>query len=265
MRVSIPSVPFMLIVSVFWLASLPVVHAFEPPDPSDLESAEDLRYFTEQYPPYNYKRNGKLQGLMIDTWEAMWDRMGANLDRNDIVHAPWARCYHELKTWPGTSVAVMTYTDDRAEYMKFVGPLVEVRFVLFARKDKNIELNSLQDATEYTIGTVREDIGEKLLIGEGLDVENFERLEGPAQAAKLLKAGRIDLWSYQEDVARFEMAEEGLDMDNYEAVYVVDRSRLMAAFHKETPDALIADFQDALDGLKRTGKMDAIIERHLER
>lgn len=247
------------------LVWIPGLYAFDPPEPSELDSPDDLRYFTEQYPPYNYKANGRLQGLMIDTWEELWNQMGANLDRTDIVHAPWARGYHELHTWPGTALAVMTYTEDRAESMKFIGPLVNVRFVLFARKDANIEIDSLDEATEYIIGTVRDDIGEQLLTAEELDVDQFERLEGPATAAKLLKAGRIDLWSYQEDVARFEMGEQGLDADKYEVVYVVDRGKLMAAFHKETPDALISDFQTALDSLKRDGTIDALIQKHLGR
>lgn len=251
-----------------WLTLLvwtPGLYAFDPPEPDELDSPEDLRYFTEQYPPYNYKADGRLQGLMIDTWEELWDEMGADLDRTDIVHAPWARGYHELQTWPGTALAVMTYTEERAEFMKFIGPLVNVRFVLFARKDAGIEIDSLDDATEYVIGTVRDDIGEQLIAAEGIDVGQLERLEGPATAAKMLQAGRIDLWSYQEDVARFEMREQGLDIDEYEAVYVVDRGKLMAAFHKETPDALISDFQTALDGLKRDGTIDALIEQHLGR
>jgi len=240
-------------------------HAFEPPEPEDLKSPEDLRYFTEQYPPYNYKADGRLQGLMIDTWEALWDRMGADLDREDITHAPWARGYHELQMWPGTALAVMTYTEDRAEYMKFIGPLVDVRFVLFARKDAGIEIRHISDATGHTIGTVRDDIAEQLLVDEGLSLDDFERLEGPAQAAELLAAGRIDLWSYQEDVALFEMAQAGLDPDAYEAVYVTDRGTLMAAFHIATPQELIDEFQDALDAMKADGTMATVIERHLER
>lgn len=254
-----------LTVWLILLAWMPGLHAFEPPEPSELDSAEDLRYFTEQYPPYNYKADGRLQGLMIDTWEELWDEMGADLDRTDIVHAPWARGYHELLTWPGTALAVMTYTEERAEIMKMIGPLVEVRFVLFARKDANIEIDSLDDATDYVIGTVRDDIGEQLLVSGGVDVGQLERVEGPETAAKMLEAERIDMWSYQEDVARFQMREQGLDVDEYEAVYVVDRGQLMAAFHNETPEPLISDFQTALDSLKREGTIDELIEEHLGR
>jgi polar amino acid transport system substrate-binding protein len=38
-------------------------------------SAKDLTYITEQYPPYNFERDGRLQGISIDLLEMMWDRM----------------------------------------------------------------------------------------------------------------------------------------------------------------------------------------------
>lgn len=242
-----------------------LVTAADIPEPEEVQEPEDLRYFTEQYPPYNYKEDGRLQGLMIDTWEELWERMDADLDRSDIIHAPWARGYHELQEWPGTALAVMTYTEDRDEYMEFVGPLVDVRFVLFSRAEDDIELADVDDALDYTIGTVRDDIGEQLLTDEGLDVEEFERLKGPAQAAELLAEGRIDLWSYQEDVARFEMQEAGLDPENFDVAYVVDRGTLMLAFHEETPQPLLDEFQGHLDDMRDDGALEEIINRHLER
>lgn len=237
--------------------------AFALKAPDEIRSAEDLRYFTEQYPPYNYEADGELRGIMIDVWEELWDRMGADLDRDDITLAPWARGYHEVQTWPGTALAAMTYTESRAEYLAFVGPVVDVRFVLLAPKSAGIELNGLQELTDHAVGTVRDDIGEQLLVQRGFDADIFERLEDPAQAAAMLEAGRIDMFAYQEDVAMFEMEAEGLDVAEYEAVHVLDTGNLQLSFHVDTPQRLLDEFQAHLDDMRDDGTLDAIIDRHI--
>jgi len=39
-------------------------------------SAKDLTYITEQYPPYNYQDDGKLQGISVDLLEKVWQKWG---------------------------------------------------------------------------------------------------------------------------------------------------------------------------------------------
>jgi len=48
-------------------------------------SARDLTYITEQFPPYNYQEDGKLQGISVDLLEMAWERMGVNLmDKSNL-------------------------------------------------------------------------------------------------------------------------------------------------------------------------------------
>ena len=39
-------------------------------------SARDLTYITEQFPPYNYQEDGKLQGISVDLLEMAWTENG---------------------------------------------------------------------------------------------------------------------------------------------------------------------------------------------
>ncbi len=246
--------------SVFAALTVPIVALAEVP-----ESPADIRYWTEQYPPYNYEAEGELQGLMIDVWETLWERMEVDLDRDDITLAPWARAYHEIQNWPATAVAVMTHTESREAYMRFVGPMVDVRFVLFARAADDVELDDLADIRDYDVATVRDDIAEQLLVDEGFDVDDFERRDDPAEAASMLEAGRVDLFAYQEDVAGFEMELQGMDLDAYEAAYVLDEGNLQIAFHQDMPDAIIDDYQRTLDAMRSDGTLEDIIADHVER
>ena len=51
--------------------------AAEGNEPSDqVASAKDLTYITEQYPPYNFQKNGELQGISVYLLEAVWQKMG---------------------------------------------------------------------------------------------------------------------------------------------------------------------------------------------
>lgn len=50
--------------------------------------AKDLVYITEQFPPFNYQEDGKLQGISVDLLEKMLGHMNTTLNRSDIKLLP---------------------------------------------------------------------------------------------------------------------------------------------------------------------------------
>jgi len=64
------TIKFILLIAIF-MALLQVVEGVEASN-QIASSAIDLTYITEQFPPYNFKEDGELQGFSIDLLEAMF-------------------------------------------------------------------------------------------------------------------------------------------------------------------------------------------------
>ncbi len=63
---------------------IPLSTAVNPSAP-----AKDLVYITEQFPPFNYQDEGKLQGISVDLLDKMLSHMNTTLNRSEINVLPW--------------------------------------------------------------------------------------------------------------------------------------------------------------------------------
>ena len=226
-------------------------------------SVDDIVFITEQYPPYNFEQDNKLQGTAVDTLTLMLQRVGSRQTREDIQLLPWARGYKRALSEPNTCLFTTTRTEEREELFKWVGPLRAAKDVLIARKDRNIKIDSLEDIKKYKIGTIRDDIAELYLINAGISVDNMESVAETILNIKKLNRGRIDLWAYGEDGAMWELKANGFNPVEYESVRVIGSKDIYFAFNKDTPDAVIQTLQAALDSLKNDGEYQKILDRYL--
>jgi polar amino acid transport system substrate-binding protein len=146
---------------------------------------------------------------------------------------------------------------------KWVGPICSSRIVLIAPKSKKIKIQSINDLRKYKTGVVRDDVGEQLLLKKGITKESLEIVTSPDLNAKMLKAGRIDMWAYGEIVAKWILKQNGIRPEEFATAYVLLEGDQYFAFHKDTPDALINKFQGALDELKRQDAVKKIVDKYL--
>ncbi len=75
------------VVSVWTISTPSVVFA---------QHVDDLILMTEQYPPFNFKKDGKLQGISVDMIVLMLEKIDAKLTRKNIRLLPWARGYSDV-------------------------------------------------------------------------------------------------------------------------------------------------------------------------
>ncbi len=228
------------------------------------QTVDDLSIMTEIYPPLNFKEDGKLQGISVDILELLLERLNSTLTREDIRLLPWARAYKYLQTRENTCLFSTTRTEEREDLFKWVGPIIPARHVLIAPKYRKLSIQSVADLKTYRIGTVIEDVAEQLLVERGYNKGALIAVSHPSLCAKQLDKGRIDLWAYGEVVANWVLKKEGFSPADYETVYVLKEGGYYFAFHNETPDDLIQQFQQALDDLKKEGKVQKIIDSYLK-
>ncbi|HJW56185.1 MAG TPA: ABC transporter substrate-binding protein [Burkholderiaceae bacterium] len=242
-------------VVLMWLVSLSI-HA---------QTIDNLSFITEEYPPFNFEKDGKRQGISVDTLVEMLSLVGSRKTRDDIKLWPWARGYETALKEKNTVLFATVRTNAREHLFKWVGPIMPSRIVLVAPKSRNIIIGSIEDLnrSQYKIGVVREDVAEQLLLKLGVKPDRIFRATSGMNVAKMLQAGHIDMWAYGSPVILWNMKELGYATSDYEEVYTLSNSEsYYYAFHKNVDDKIIAQFQQALDYLKKSGKFDEIMVRY---
>lgn len=213
-------------------------------------SAEDLTYITEQRPPFSYEKGGMLQGISVDLLEMVWKRMDVNLNRSAIQLLPWTEGYEKTLRENGTVLFSTGRLPEREQLFKWAGPIASDRYVLLAKKDKNIGLLNEENLKNIKIGAIEDDMAVQMLLDEGVNEENMILETTSTPIIEMLKNGSIDAWAYGETAGIWEIQELGENASNYKAAYVLGVSDAYLAFNKGVPDSLVQSFQEAIDYIK---------------
>ena len=213
-------------------------------------SAQDLNslsYYTEEYPPFNFKGENKIEGIATDLLELTFREAGLTLNREDIQLLPWVRGYSYLQENKNTVLFSTTRTEEREKQFKWVGPIIPVRIAILAKKNRNIKVNSAEDLKMYKTAAVRNDVGHQILLTKGVSEKSMAIVSSSVQAAKMVDADRADFLAYDANVAKWIMKSNGINPNDYEEIYLLKDSSLYYALSIDVSDSLIKKFQDALD------------------
>jgi polar amino acid transport system substrate-binding protein len=229
------------------------------------QTLDALTLITEDYPPFNFERNGNRQGIAVDLLMEMLELTGSKKSRADIRVWPWARGYETALKEKDIVLFSTTRTEPRENLFKWVGPIMPSRIVLIARKKNGIRLASVEELgrSGYRIGVVREDVGEKLLDKVDGVRDKVVLLNSGISVAKMLQANRVDLWAYDIQVAMWNLKELGYDPAEYEEVFTLAQTHsYYFALSKKTDDKVVSMLQSALDQIKSRGRLNEIVARY---
>ncbi len=234
------------------------------------QSIEDISWYTEEYPPYNYTVNGEATGLAVDLLFAIWKKAGVTKTSKDLKIVPWARGVKTLETTPGTCLFTTSKTQQREDLgYKFVFPIPQVSKDsgnhIIARKSKNIRINTVDDLKSYKIGVVSKDIGQNLVEAAKVPATKIDECNNGNTLIKKLKKGRFDVISYSFTTGLKKMKEEGVDPSEYEIVFTFPPMPSGYAFHKNTDPELLKKLQTILDELNKDGTSDAILKKYMKK
>ncbi|AZE46090.1 ABC-type amino acid transport/signal transduction system, periplasmic component/domain [Pseudomonas chlororaphis] len=239
--------------SVLFAAS---ARAAQTPDTS-------LVLLTENFPPYNMARNGKnfaqgenINGIAVEIVREMFKRAGINYSLT--LRFPWERIYKLALEQPGYGVFVMARLPDREPLFKWVGPIGPDDWIMLARDDSKIALQSLEQARKYRIGAYKGDAIAETLAKQGLKPQVVLRDQ---DNARKLVGGQIDLWATGDPAGRYLARQEGVT--GLKTVLRFHSAQLYLALNKEVPDETVARLQAALDQLREEGVVEEIMGRYL--
>ena len=234
------------------IASIPCLAA------DQTTSAKDLTYITEQYPPYNFQEDGKLQGISVDLLEKIWQNMGVDLNRSAIKLLPWTEGYQRTLSENNTVLITTFRLPEREQLFKWVGPAASGTDVLLAKRGKNVTISDLQDLKKFRIGAIKDDVAVQRLLNSGLKKEDLILENTSAPIIEKLENGSIDAWAYNDLAGIALIQEAGVNASDYEIAYVLAQSDGYFAFNKETPDSVVQSFQKALDFIKNDKDADGV-------
>ena len=222
-----------------------------------------LVLLTENFPPYNMAKNGKnfaqgenINGIAVDIVREMFKRAGINYSLT--LRFPWERIYKLALEQPGYGVFVMARLPDREPLFKWVGPIGPDDWIMLARGDSKIALQSLEQARKYRIGAYKGDAIAETLAKQGL--KPLVVLRDQDNARKLV-GGQIDLWATGDPAGRYLARQEGVT--GLKTVLRFHSAQLYLALNKDVPDETVARLQAALDQLREEGVVEEIMGRYL--
>jgi polar amino acid transport system substrate-binding protein len=209
-----------------------------------------LQLATEDSPPMNYMQNGQITGQATDLIRAFAERAGVPID---IELLPWLRAYQGALDHPNSCVYSTTMSEERKALFKWVGPIGQNEWIIYARSDSPIVLHSVEDAKPFELGVYNGDVR----------VSYFEELGGYhlsiapdfIGAVRQLSAGHSDLLAGDRSV-QFFAKREGIT--NLKPLLVIKRVPVGLACNRAVPDVTIAKLQAALDAIEADGKAEEI-------
>ena len=227
---------------VLLLVGILTVAACSTPAP-----ATKLRVIAEDFPPYNYvDENGVVVGQSTEIVQAIMSKLGENIS---IEVMPWDQAYQLAQKEPGIALYSTARTPDRENMFLWVGPMMSYEKYLYARKGSGIKINSLADVRNVkAIAGVKNEGGSQLLIDQG---GKFIYTATGYEALKKLVDGSADLCLAPKADLSITAKKAGINVDDIEPVFLVHRYDFYIAFNKNTPPAIVQQWQQALDSLKK--------------
>jgi len=220
-------------------------------DINDTTVSANLTYYTEQLPPYNYMENGTLKGISVDLLEAVTEKMGEKVTREDVHLVPWTEGYQTVLARNNTVLFSTARTPEREQSFKWAGPFYSDRYVLFALPDRGITIESPEDLNEYRIGVIADDATTQQLLDIGVNRSQIVSQNNVSANIAGLENGDIDLWACPEGAGRYFAEQATGNYYSYTVVYQLETQDLYYAFNKDVPDSVVQSFQQSLEVLKQ--------------
>ena len=211
--------------------------------------ASALTFTTEDNPPFNFLKDGKITGSSTDVLKEVMKR--SRLTASFTLY-PWARAYNMALTDKNTCVYTTARTEAREKLFKWVGPLVSDNWVLYAKSDSNISARTLDELKKYKVAGYLDDAKSIFLKSKG-----FTIFEAPSdeQNIKNLDAGRIDLWAASSKVGAWRAKINGVKV---KPIISFKEVEFYAACNPSIPDADINKMNAAIKAIQADGTLDRI-------
>ena len=216
-------------------------------------SAQAIKAVTETS-SYTYQKDGKVGGPASQIVETTLQRAG--LTDYSISLYPWARAYDMALQEPNVLIYLIARTPARETQFKWAGEFIRIEYHFYKLRDQTqVVVRNLQDAKNYTVGVMRDDVRHEYLQSQG-----FTKLVVSAQNSdnfKKLINRQVQLVPMPEIDAKQLCEEAHFDCAGLEKVHTLDDLAvgIYMAYSKSTADEVVARTRTAFSKLKADGSV----------
>lgn len=222
--------------------------------------AADLTAYTEEWAPYNYSEQGAVKGISTDVL-----REACALARMtcDIRMVPWARAVRVVGKTPNTILFTTARKPSRESEFLWVGPILPRSTWVYSRSGNDKLVRSVQDLAQLRIGVVRDEAARQDLLDAGVPATSLVDEVSNAEVLRMLMGTRVDAMVDTEVGMEWNLRKASLAATNVtKLVKLSDGGAYYYALNLQTDPARVKKLQDALDKLRRSGNLQAIVAKY---
>ncbi|SMP23689.1 substrate-binding periplasmic protein [Shimia sagamensis] len=212
-----------------------------------------VSFLTEDYAPYSWMADGQAKGHAIDLINEVAERAALS---HTVEITKWTRAIALAEKDASTCVFSTARTAEREDKFQWAGPMYVEGMYLIQNAGTNGEVTSLEQALTKSIGTQVGDFTVDLL--EELGAAKVDAAPDLDKTMKKLAAGRLDYVILgQESANALTAADAGLEI-----AMEVSRDEYFIACSHDTPAAVVAEIDAAMDSLMTDGTQAEIVSRY---
>lgn len=224
--------------------------------------AQKINVVTEYFPPFQWKKNGKITGPSTEVIQAIIKGVGVD---STIEIYPWARAYNMALKDKNVLIYSIGKIKESENKFKWIGSIMSRNSYLWKLKNrKDIQVERLEDAKNYKTAGVNMDVRAEYLFSKGfVKDEDVYIVSNNETAIKLLFSQRVDL-IIDNNGLQAKVEKYGYDFNQLEKILpIVELSgEIYAAFSLLTEDEVVDKFRNELKKLKQNGEFLKIIKKY---
>ena len=225
-------------------------------------SLENLKWYTEEYPPFNFREKNKrrLSGISVEVLESVHKylkgkgQLGRKMVRKDYRLIPWKRAYMKAQRRGQKNVVFSTTrTEEREQKFKWFGPIAKNVNAIFAVKGakKLNQKNIVNELRRHGIASIRGDVAVDLVHDLGIAKSRITEVTKLEHAFGMVKKKRLRYFAYGALTSYYKMKTVGIKVDDFEVVYSLGEVELWYAVNKSVTDRTVSAYQKALERVKK--------------
>lgn len=227
-------------------------------------TADKFKLMTEHFPPLNYSISGKtfehseenIKGICTDIIRKIFADAGFEFK---LRLRQWDYAYNYAQKKANRGVFCTTLTEERKPLFKWVGPLAQDDWVIYAVSSFKESIKKEEDLRKYKIGAYKDDVRAIYLEEKGMQVSVLtdDRLN-----PERLKEGLIDLWISSSALGPALAKQAGVK--DLRPVFTLKETKMYLALNIATKPRLVEKLMDSYKKLKDAGVVDSITREYLK-
>ncbi len=223
----------------------------------------EIQAYTEDWPPYNYQRDGVVTGIVTDIL-----REACQLEKIQcpIQMVPWTRAYKTVQDNPNTLIFGIAKTPTREPQLLWVGPVLPRTTWIYVRPEHADKIHQITDLNQFKIGAIRGEASVDELMRAGVSKNAIVLFNSNSDVMRTYKLGKVDALVNTEIAMAVNQQNFQIPDDKIKRVIKShDGGAIYFGLNLQTDPSLVERLQNAVERMKRDGRIQSIVQHYTKK